>query len=105
MRLSDMAEKKSKQRMYRIYMSTPKGPQSARFPARSIAHAIELAAGAWCPGEEPGSVTVTLVSERPKIGSRSAPSRADIAMALAMLASLRDSGVWAAYERGLEVQA
>ena len=101
-----MAEKKSrKQRMYRIYMTTPKGPQSARFPARSIAHAIELAAGAWCPGgEEPGSVTVTLVSERPKIGSRSAPSRADIAMALAMLASLRDSGVWAAYERGL-VQA
>lgn len=100
-----MAEKKSKQRMYSVCMATPNGPQSARFPARSIAHAIELAAGAWCPGdEEPGSVTVTLVAERPKIGSRSAPSRVDILMAAAMLASLRDSGVWAAYERGL-VQA
>ena len=79
-------------------MTTEYGGKSATFPARSIAHAIELAAGAWCRGEEPKFVAVSCVAERPKTLGRKPASEVD-------LVGLYEAGVWAAYERGLVGQA
>ena len=78
-------------------MMTEHGGKSATFPAKSIAHAIELAAGAWCRGEEPKFVAVSCVSERAKTVGRRLPE--------VDLVALYDSGVWAAYERGLVGEA
>lgn len=79
-------------------MTTPKGPQTATFPAKSIAHAIELAAGAWCAGVDPKFVAVSCVSERAETSRRQPASEVD-------LVGLHEAGVWAAYERGLVGQA